>query len=221
MAVSAAEEGKQSKQAEQEGYHQAEIFSGSAPPDQSLGAGRSFGEGQPPLARRNVGDVGDPRLVRSRTLELPRQDVGGDGKRMPRLRRDPKPAAASCGQPANPHEPRHALATRPAPALPEFRVNPWAPVALPSLRVDRRDLKAQPFVRPRARRWGATREYGYKYGRRTDREFRGRMVSASKSLRRFLREFRGAATKRARLARPYLRPILVRLHVITPVSDDR
>src|SRR2546422_5300251 len=46
MAVSAAEEGKQSKQAEQEGEHQADIFSGSAPPDQSLGAGRSFGEGQ-------------------------------------------------------------------------------------------------------------------------------------------------------------------------------
>src|SRR5438876_6658285 len=46
MAVSAAEEGKQSKQAEQEGDHRAEIFCGSAPPDQSLGAGRSFGEGQ-------------------------------------------------------------------------------------------------------------------------------------------------------------------------------
>ena len=42
----AAEEGKQSKQAEQEGDHRAEIFSGSAPPDQSLGAGWSFGEGQ-------------------------------------------------------------------------------------------------------------------------------------------------------------------------------
>src|SRR5437867_13168891 len=36
MAVSAAEEGKHSKQAEQEGDHRAEIFSGSAPPDQSL-----------------------------------------------------------------------------------------------------------------------------------------------------------------------------------------
>ena len=46
MAVSAAEEGKQSKQAEQEGDHRAEIFSGSAPPDQSLGAGWRFGEGQ-------------------------------------------------------------------------------------------------------------------------------------------------------------------------------
>src|SRR5881296_1518893 len=44
MAVSAAEEGKQSKQAEQEGDHRAGIFSGSAQPDQSLGAGRSFGE---------------------------------------------------------------------------------------------------------------------------------------------------------------------------------
>jgi len=45
MAVSAAEEGKQSKQAEQESNHRAGIFSGSAPPDQSLGAERSFGEG--------------------------------------------------------------------------------------------------------------------------------------------------------------------------------
>src|SRR5437016_1685531 len=36
MAVSAAEEGKQSKQAEQEGDHRAGIFSGSALPDQSL-----------------------------------------------------------------------------------------------------------------------------------------------------------------------------------------
>jgi len=46
MAVSAAEEGKQSKQAEQEGDHRAGIFSGSAQLEQSLGAGRSFGEGQ-------------------------------------------------------------------------------------------------------------------------------------------------------------------------------
>src|SRR3989442_1483622 len=49
MAVSAADEGKQSKQgeqAEQEGDHRAGIFSGSAPPDQSLGAERSFGEGK-------------------------------------------------------------------------------------------------------------------------------------------------------------------------------
>src|SRR5207245_6477639 len=46
LAVSAEEEGKQSKQAEQEGDHRAGIFSGSAPPDQSFGAGRSFGEGQ-------------------------------------------------------------------------------------------------------------------------------------------------------------------------------
>ena len=84
---------------------------------------------EPPLARRNVGDVGDPRLVRSGTLELPRQNVGGDGKQMLRLRRDPKPQAAPGGQPAHQHEPRHTLATRPAPALPELRVNPGAPVA--------------------------------------------------------------------------------------------
>ena len=66
--------------------------------------------------------------------------------------RDPKPAAAPGGQPAHPHEPRHALAPRPAPALPQLRVDPGAPVALPSLRVDRGDLETQPFVRPRARR---------------------------------------------------------------------
>src|SRR5206468_11595966 len=46
MAVSTVEEGKQSRQAEQEGDHRVEIFSGSASPDQSLGAGRSFGDGQ-------------------------------------------------------------------------------------------------------------------------------------------------------------------------------
>src|SRR6266403_2319700 len=34
-------------------------------------------------------------------------------------------------------------------------------------------------------------------------------------------EFRGTATKCARRARPYLRSILVRLHVITPVIDCR
>src|SRR5207253_7988168 len=72
MAVSAAEEGKQSKEAEQEGDHRAGIFSGSAQPDQSLGTGRSFGEGQDmniviqamapdlearrPLAKRSSGD---------------------------------------------------------------------------------------------------------------------------------------------------------------------
>src|SRR5207245_6423628 len=61
-------------------------------------------------------------------------------------------AAAPGGQPANPHEPRHALATCPAPALPQLRVNPGAPVALPRRRVDRGDLETQPFVRPRARR---------------------------------------------------------------------
>src|SRR5439155_3370044 len=42
MAVSAAEEGKQSKQAEQESNHRAGIFSGSAPPDQSLGRRTEF-----------------------------------------------------------------------------------------------------------------------------------------------------------------------------------
>ena len=38
---------------------------------------------EPPLARGNVGDVRDPRLVRARALESPGEDVGGDGKRMP------------------------------------------------------------------------------------------------------------------------------------------
>ena len=69
MAVSAAEEGKQSKQAEQEGDHQAEIFSGSAPPDQSLGAGRSFGEGDAPEPR----SVQPPSM--GRVVAVPR--VGG------------------------------------------------------------------------------------------------------------------------------------------------
>src|SRR5438445_4194244 len=61
-------------------------------------------------------------------------------------------AAAPCGQPAHPHEPRHALATCPAPALPRLGGNPWAPGALPRRRVDGGDLETQAFVRPRARR---------------------------------------------------------------------
>src|SRR6059036_111293 len=63
MAVSAAEEGKQSKQAEQEGDHRAGIFSGSTPPDQSLGAGRGFGEGQ---QARRIGWGGASRTMVTR-----------------------------------------------------------------------------------------------------------------------------------------------------------
>jgi hypothetical protein len=45
LAVAGEKEGEESKQAEQEDDHRAGIFSGPAPPDQSLGAGQSFGEG--------------------------------------------------------------------------------------------------------------------------------------------------------------------------------
>ncbi len=46
LAVAAEEEREESKHVEQEGDHQAEILSGSAPTDQRLAAGRGFGEGQ-------------------------------------------------------------------------------------------------------------------------------------------------------------------------------
>ena len=50
LMVAAAEHREKSKQVEQESDHCAEIFSLPAPTDQSLGDGRSFGEGQPTFA---------------------------------------------------------------------------------------------------------------------------------------------------------------------------
>src|SRR2546425_298045 len=81
MAVSAAEEGKQSKQAEQEGHHQAEIFSGSAPPDQSLGAGGSFGEGQGKYPSTTAPAPSAPPSSRARRHSA-RADEGYHGLRL-------------------------------------------------------------------------------------------------------------------------------------------
>ena len=108
---------------------------------------------EPALARRDVGDVGHPRLVGHGPLELSRQDVGRDRKRVTRVRRDPEASAAPGDQPADPHEARHALATRAAAAGRQLGVNPRAAVALPALGMDRRDLEAQPTGRPRSWRW--------------------------------------------------------------------
>src|SRR2546425_726454 len=106
---------------------------------------------EPALARRDVRDVGDPRLIRLCPLELPRQDVGRDGERVSRVGRHPELPAAPGGEPADPHQARHALATRPAAAVHQFGVNPRAAIPLPALRVDHRDLEAQSFVRLPAR----------------------------------------------------------------------
>ena len=46
LAVAAEEEGEEPKQVEQESDHRAEIVSGSGPPDQPLGRGCGFGDGQ-------------------------------------------------------------------------------------------------------------------------------------------------------------------------------
>src|SRR5262245_3589031 len=105
---------------------------------------------QPALLSRNVGDVGHPSVVGHGPGELTRQYIGGNGKRMPSVRRHPKPPAAPGGQSTRPHQARHPLATGPAPAGPQLGKNPRAPVALPALGVDRRDLKAQPGVGLRA-----------------------------------------------------------------------
>src|SRR5436190_1375270 len=59
-------------------------------------------------------------------LELPRQDVGRDGERVSRVGRHPELPAAPGGEPADPHQARHALATRPAAAVHQFGVNPRA-----------------------------------------------------------------------------------------------
>src|SRR5206468_7353434 len=47
LAVATAKKGQKAKQLEQEGDHRTSIFAGSAQPDQSLGAGRSFAKDRP------------------------------------------------------------------------------------------------------------------------------------------------------------------------------
>src|SRR5262245_22912570 len=74
MTVSAAEKRNQSKQAEQEVDHRAGIVSGSAPPDQLLGAGRSSGEGQVSDSRPGPG-LWRPVFASGQDLGYPR---GGD-----------------------------------------------------------------------------------------------------------------------------------------------
>src|SRR3989449_7298058 len=104
---------------------------------------------EPALARRDVGDVGHPRLVGRGPLDRPGRGVGGAGKRGPGVLRPRDPPAAPGGQPAAPHQSRHAVPARAAAAVRQLSVNPRAAVALPALGMDRRDLEAQPVVRPR------------------------------------------------------------------------
>src|SRR6059036_546942 len=90
MAMSAEEEGKQSKQAEQEGDHRAGIFSGSAQPDQSLGAGRSFGEGQ--VSSRWRTRLSDALPAVTHENERRPEDRVSVAKRHPARRRIDEPA---------------------------------------------------------------------------------------------------------------------------------
>src|SRR5215831_2534858 len=109
---------------------------------------------EPALACRNIGDVGHPCLVGVRPLELSRQDIGRDGKRMPRLGGHAEAAAPPSRQPVHAHQPRHPLAARVAAAVHQLGANPWAAVAVPALGMDRGDLQPQPRVRLRTWRRG-------------------------------------------------------------------
>jgi hypothetical protein len=82
---------------------------------------------EPAFARRNVGDVGDPRLIRGGPVELPRQDVGRDGERVPRMGGRPEPPAAPRGQAAEAHEPCQALPPGMTAAVPQLGVNTGLP----------------------------------------------------------------------------------------------
>jgi hypothetical protein len=64
LTVTTAEDRQESQQVEQEGDHRAEIVAGSAPTNQSFGAGRSFGEGQAGLARVSSSRVALHRRLR-------------------------------------------------------------------------------------------------------------------------------------------------------------
>ena len=58
-----------------------------------------------------------------------KEEVGPNRQRMLRLRRRAKSPPVPDGQPSRPHQPRHALATRPVTALDQFGVNARAAVA--------------------------------------------------------------------------------------------
>jgi hypothetical protein len=70
LAVAAAEEREESEQVEEDGDHRAEIVSGSEPIDQSLPAGRSFGEGQGLDPKHGFTSCGRNRTATGRQGEL-------------------------------------------------------------------------------------------------------------------------------------------------------
>src|SRR3954447_1620262 len=102
------------------------------------------GQIQKALVGRDVGDVGQPDLVRPVRGEVPRQQVRGDREIMAAVRGSGCTAAAPAGrEPHLAHQPRDAPARMPQPFPAQFGVDAWRAVDPPTGGEDAADLLAQ------------------------------------------------------------------------------
>src|SRR6476469_7971479 len=102
------------------------------------------GQIQEALVGRDVGDVGQPDLVRPVRGEVPRQQVRGDRETMAAVRGSGCTAAAPAGrEPHLAHQPRDASARMPQPFPAQLGVDAWRAVDPPAGGEDAADLLAQ------------------------------------------------------------------------------
>jgi len=79
---------------------------------------------QPPLPGPDVRQVRHPDAIRRGHRELPRQPIRGEGMAMPTVGRAAPPLRPPARDLVPPHQPRHALATRPRALRLQLRVDP-------------------------------------------------------------------------------------------------
>src|SRR3954447_25914525 len=102
------------------------------------------GQIQEALVGRDVGDVGQPDLVRPVRGEVPRQQARGDREIMAAVRGSGCTAAAPAGrEPHLTHQPRDAPARMPQPFPAQLGVDAWRAVDPPADGEDAADLLAQ------------------------------------------------------------------------------
>ena len=108
------------------------------------------GEVQPPLVGRNVGDVGQPDLVRPSGDEALIEDIVGDRQAVFAIGGDHPKAAVRRRVDAVPsHQPFNAAAADRATFAPQGGMDAWRPVTAPMLRVDPPDVAEECPVRRR------------------------------------------------------------------------
>src|SRR5262245_58660869 len=106
---------------------------------------------EPALARRHIGDVARPLLIRPGRHECSPQRVGSHDFRGGCSRSFPSPTSTNTAEPLKPHEPGHAMAANPKPVGPQVLINPWTPIAAARRLVTDSNLPERPLILLRAR----------------------------------------------------------------------